>query len=189
LRERILTAFGARARVSGFKAVVMAEVAADLGISTKTLYQQFPSKAELVMALVVDLSNRREAAQKERLAATRDPVARLHAAAQSWLTHDGRFRREHWEELRRDYPDAHRIMADALRRGIARSREWLQSALRPDFPEALALGFLMALLRQASDPAFCDSAGVTRAEAMRQAIDLWAGSALRPRSTLREARR
>jgi AcrR family transcriptional regulator len=47
-RQRILEAFEERARADGPRGVVMAELARDLSMSTRTLYQHFDSKAELV---------------------------------------------------------------------------------------------------------------------------------------------
>ncbi|MBW2315424.1 MAG: TetR/AcrR family transcriptional regulator [Deltaproteobacteria bacterium] len=72
-RQRILKAFEERARANGPRGVVMAELARDLGISTRTLYQHFASKAELVheilgrWAVEVDADQARRLTSKESL--------------------------------------------------------------------------------------------------------------------------
>jgi AcrR family transcriptional regulator len=179
LRARILDAFARRARERGFRGVVMAELAADLGISTKTLYQEFETKADLVHALVEQLAVRLEAGQAERLAADATPIERVKRAVHTWLAGGGRIHARFWDELRTSHPAAHAVLSDAMRRMDMRGRQWLAAELRPDLSPALAFGFLVALLKSAADPEFCDRAGVTRAAAVDQAIDLWARSALR----------
>src|SRR5688500_12199962 len=52
LEEQVRREFSARARKSSPRAVVMADLARDLGISTKTLYRLFPSKADLMRRLL-----------------------------------------------------------------------------------------------------------------------------------------
>ena len=52
VRERILAAFSTKAKRAGIRAVVMGELASDLRMSAMTLYKHFPSKDELVSAMV-----------------------------------------------------------------------------------------------------------------------------------------
>ena len=52
VRERILEAFSEKAKRSGLRSVVMAELVSELRMSATTLYKHFSSKEELVLALV-----------------------------------------------------------------------------------------------------------------------------------------
>jgi AcrR family transcriptional regulator len=51
VRERILQAFSEKAKRSGLRSVVMAELASELRMSAATLYKHFSSKEELVLVL------------------------------------------------------------------------------------------------------------------------------------------
>lgn len=53
-RQRVLAAARQRFLSQGFRSVTMDELADELGMSKKTLYQQFPSKAALLEAVVGD---------------------------------------------------------------------------------------------------------------------------------------
>ena len=52
VRQRVLAAFSAKARRSGIRSVLMAELASELRMSAMTLYKHFASKEELVNAMV-----------------------------------------------------------------------------------------------------------------------------------------
>ncbi len=181
LPSRILRAFEARARERGLRAVVMAELARDLGVSTRTLYRAFPTKAALVHALLEGWARDVEEAQPERGVRTQDPVARVHAAAVAWLEASGRFSPAFWTELARDFPRSHALFARTLRDVLARVREGLEDHLRPGLSAELAFAVLVASVARAVDPDLCQRANATRSDAARVAIEIWARGALRPR--------
>jgi len=60
-RQRIITAARRHFFAFGFRAVTMDDIAAELGMSKKTLYTHFRSKSELVRAVVVDKTRSVEA--------------------------------------------------------------------------------------------------------------------------------
>lgn len=181
LPSRVLRAFEARARERGLRAVVMAELARDLGVSTRTLYRAFPTKAALVHAVLEGWARDVEAAQPERGVRTPDPVARVHAAAVAWLEGSGRFSQAFWAELARDFPRSHTLYARTLRDVLARAREGLEDQLRPGLSTELAFAVLVAAIARAVAPDVCQRANATRSDAARVAIEIWARGALRPR--------
>ena len=61
IKRRILAAARATFYVQGFRSVTMDDLAEQLGVSKKTLYAHFPSKAALLEALMLDKFRRVEA--------------------------------------------------------------------------------------------------------------------------------
>ena len=92
-RERILDAFAEGARVDGPRNVVMAELARDLGISTRTLYQHFPSKADLVDSLMERWAAEVQRTQNANIAQDATPFEHMLKAAESWLEANAASRR------------------------------------------------------------------------------------------------
>jgi len=180
----VLDAFEARASVVGIKAVVMAELAAELRMSTKTLYRLYPTKADLVDALVGRWVQTLVEEQEARINASSDPLERLKAAAHTGLAHIDRFCPTFWADLRRDYPQQNGVFLASVTGAFGRASEWIAQELRPGLSMGVAGPLLMTSIRQASDPEFCERAGVTRRDAVDAAIDIWAGGALRPTGDL-----
>jgi AcrR family transcriptional regulator len=179
-RDRILDAFEERARQDGPRSVVMAELARDLGISTRTLYQQFASKAEIVHAIMERWAAEVAEQHRARQRASWTTLERIQDAARSWVEGQGRFSRAFWSQLRREYPEAHEVMNGQIRRILVTAREQLAPRLRGGLHRGLALTLLLELMRRAADPALCDKLGIARQDAISQAVELWAVGALEP---------
>ncbi len=181
VRERILREFSERATRSGIRSVVMSELASALRMSATTLYNHFPSKQDLVTALVerwaTDVAAS-EAAIAE-LASARSAVDGMVHWAESWVTSVSRYSPAFWEDLRRDHAPAHEIFRRELRRwkeaGAARLRPHLREELHPE----IALAVLDLILTHASDPRFSERAATGRRQAIETAIQIWARGALR----------
>jgi AcrR family transcriptional regulator len=180
LRERILDAFAEGARADGPRNVVMAELARDLGISTRTLYQQFASKAELVGSLLERWAEQLDRAQRARIATGRSPYEQMLESAASWLEGQCRFSPAFWSQLADDFPEVAAAFQGRLREILNKGREHLLPFVREDLDEGLALSFMNACLRAAADPERCDRLGISRQEAVRQAIEVWVRGTLRP---------
>jgi AcrR family transcriptional regulator len=166
----------------------MAELAADLRMSTKTLYRHFPTKADLVEALMRRWAADLEAEQQDRRARSVDAVADIQAAARSGLALRDRFCPTFWVDLARDYPDQYGHYHRAVRLAFERAASWIGPLLRDDVGIELAGTLLMTVIERAADPAVCDRAGLTRDEAVDRAIDLWAKGALAPAGEIRALR-
>ena len=179
-RDRILDAFEQRARQDGPRSVVMAELARELGISTRTLYQQFASKAEIVHAIMERWAAEVAEQQRARQRASWTTLERIQDAARSWVDGQGRFSRAFWSQLRHDYPEANEVMNGQIRRILTTARERLAPRLRGDLHRGLSLTLLLEIMRRAADPALCDRLGLARQDAISQAVELWAVGALGP---------
>ncbi|HKJ25141.1 MAG TPA: TetR/AcrR family transcriptional regulator [Myxococcota bacterium] len=180
-RDRILEAFETRARADGPRAVVMAELARDLGISTRTLYQHFGSKAELVEEVLGRWAAEMDADQAERLQSAGSVEARMIEAATGWIEGQDRFSEAFWQQVSADFPEATRVLSDQVRKSLGVAREQVARELHHGLDVDLALSLLKGAIRHALDPHRCDRLGISRQEAVRQSVELWCRGALGPR--------
>jgi AcrR family transcriptional regulator len=177
-RDRVLAAFEAKAARVGIKAVVVAELATDLHMSTKTLYRLYPTKQDLVAALVREWIRVLTEEQEARINAADSPVDRIKAAAHASLEQVDRFCPTFWSDLARDYPEQHADYRHAVAAAFDRAAAWIEVALRPGVSMAVAGPLLVGSIRQAADPELCDRAGVTRRESVDTAVEIWARGAM-----------
>lgn len=180
LHTRILDAFAARARVASVRGVVMAEVARDLGISTKTLYRVFASKEDLVHALMERWATHLETSDRSRREeASRGTLTLMREWAEEFARGTERFSPAFWAELERDYPEAYRIYEEAVAQSRERNRRALAPLLRSGIPADYAHELFDAVTAAATDPEVCERVGLSRREAVVIAVELWAAGALR----------
>jgi AcrR family transcriptional regulator len=181
-RARILDAFAERARRNGPRSVVMAELARELGISTRTLYQHFESKAEMVREVMERWARDVEVDQARRARSGLGPRERMIEAADSWIEGQDRFSGEFWTQVQEDYPEASRVLLDQVRKSLGAARAYLGPRVSPELDAELALSILRGAIARALDPKRCDRLGLSRQEAVRQAVDLWCRGAMAPKS-------
>jgi AcrR family transcriptional regulator len=175
---RVLDAMEHRARGSGIRAVVMSDLARELGMSTKTLYRDFPSKDAMVQALVERWSNRFLAAQDRRLATPMSDLERVRLAVHHSVRWRSRFCDDFWHDLREDHPDAwHRYVA-MVEEGQRRAAEWMGAAVRPGVDPVFARALLVAAVERALRPEVRRGAGLSRNAAVDAAVEIWAHGAL-----------
>jgi AcrR family transcriptional regulator len=185
VRERILAAFSERAKRSGIRGIVMADLLHELHMSASTLYQHFPSKDDLVKASVERWASEiagdafaGKSSQDEKVV-----YDQLIAWAEAWSEAQAQFAPAFVSELRRDYPAAWEIfqrhVTTSKRNGAARLTPGLKPGLRPD----IALALLGLILTHITDPELPDRLRVSRHEFIRTCIAIWAGGALRKRGT------
>jgi AcrR family transcriptional regulator len=186
VRQRILDEFSARAARSGIRSVVMMELASELRMSATTLYNHFPSKGDLVTAMierwVADVGSSEVTALERRIA--QDPMEGLVGWAEAWSRSTARYAHAFWNDLRRDYPDAWTLFQNEIQRRKAAGAALLGPFLRDDVHPATAMAILDRILALASDPRKCEQLGTSRSEAIRTGIRLWARGALRSRGEL-----
>jgi AcrR family transcriptional regulator len=95
-REAILAGAQALAAESGIGAVQIASVAEKAGIAAGTVYRYFPSKTEMVAALVTMVSEREIAAVRRATLAAPGPLSALAAAIATFAARALRQRRLGW---------------------------------------------------------------------------------------------
>ena len=172
VRERILRTFSAKARRSGIRSVLMGELASELRISPMTLYKHFESKDDLVSATV------------EAWAYEITALQVLLSWADAWTAILAEVSPAFFEDLKRDHPEEWRRYRRVLNDRKLVAAKHLRPFLREDVHAATVFRMLDALVLQAASPRFVEKVGTSRKAAMRAAISLWGGGALRERTSL-----
>lgn len=192
VREKILAGFSDKAKRSGIRAVVMGELASELRMSATTLYKHFPSKQDLVSAMVdawaLELAAI-DALHWERADSVNAALDVLLVWADAWTASLARVPPAFFEDLRRDHPkEWARFNAQISERKWV-AAEYLRPHLRSDIDANAAFYLLDYMVMQASDPRFVEQLGISRREAVRTAVSVWVGGALLKGGTLAPSRR
>ncbi len=155
-------------------------------MSPMTLYKHFPSKNELVSAMVDAWALELAAIDALDLQVddTGAALDRLLAWADAWTGSLATVSPAFFKDLSRDHPECWaRFQAQIEERKVA-AAPILGSLLRPDLNPRMALLMLDHLVMWASDPRNAEHLGVSRREAVRTAVSIWGAGALH-RSKLR----
>lgn len=179
LRQRILEAFEHQARVVGPRGVIISELVAELGISSKTLYRHFDTKDHIVCELMTAWSDHWFTLQQRGLTDGLGPKQRIETIAVNWVDHLGRFSEQFWLQLERDFPEAYQVYQQQYQTFLERSRHNLVKVVREGLSPDLALSTLMSMITHATDAKVCDRLNLTRKNALLQVIDLWTQGAFR----------
>jgi len=188
VRERILAAFSARARRAGIRSVLMGELASELRMSAMTLYKHFASKEELVETMVDAWALELAAIDSLDWESARSCSAVLEMLltwADAWTASLSAVSPAFFEDLRRDHPEAWHRFNEQIddRKRIA--VDHLTPFLREDVDASTMLLMLEQMVMRASSPRFTERLGISRREAVRAALSVWGGGALRKRTNLR----
>jgi AcrR family transcriptional regulator len=166
--ELILDAFAGRAKRLGIRAIIIEDVARDLGMSKKTIYQYFRSKEEMVERLVQRWHKRLDIAVPEG-----DPIEIMRDWVTRWNENNDRYSPEFWSELALDYP---RLQQRYLEHVAAKKRllgRRINPMMKPGVKPRFAWECYSALLDAARRPDFQHAVGMTKQEALMAALDLW----------------
>jgi AcrR family transcriptional regulator len=190
VRAQILEEFSSRAKRFGIRALIMTELAGELRMSAATLYKLYPSKEALAMACVERWADELGAAE----AAKSDPKLPREGFEQymhwidAWADANAGLSPAFVRDLRTDYPVVwaryRAVMTERKRRGA----QLLRPLLKPGVDERVAFAVLDNILTTVIAPSFAERLRVTRREALRSALAIWAGGALGRGGKLRSIR-
>jgi len=176
---RILDTFARRARVEGIRAVKMTELASELGISTRKIYETFDSKEALVNGLLQRWIDVRWEREDVGLADIRDVGQRIKRGALDILAHRQQFSAAFWRELQRDYPVAwaeFERQANTLRE---RAKLWLSRKVKAGLPAELSASILIDFLIECALHVEDEMpADVSREALIETSVDIWVAGAL-----------
>jgi AcrR family transcriptional regulator len=180
---QILDAFTVKAKRLGLRALIMTELATELRMSASTLYKLYPSKESLAAACVerwADELGAAEVARREprKREAARDGFERFMLWVDAWADANAALSPAFTRDLKADYPAVwhrYRAILSARKQGGA---EVLRPLLKPELDEQVALALLNKIFTIVLDPEFADRLHVSRREALRTAVSIWAGGAL-----------
>jgi len=179
-RERIVAGARKHFLAHGFRAVTMDDLAAELAMSKKTLYTHFPSKTELVAAVV-----NAKLDQVDRDFATaagdtsQDLPTRLHALLACLRGHTEELRPSFVRDVARETPELFARVRERRRKLIHRDfgallREGRATGMiRKDVPERLLIEFLCGVTDAIVNPAMLDELGLTPRAALGEIISLF----------------
>jgi AcrR family transcriptional regulator len=181
--DAIIEAARMLASESGLAAVQIVPVAERAGIAAGTVYRYFPSKDDLVAALVSATAEREIAAIRAAAASAPGALSGLAAAIMAFTAGTLRTRRLAWAMLA-EVPDAGDAGRFAFRRDIGREFEGLIRAAiaaghLPDQPPAMmAAAVIGATVESLVGPLAPPSAGAAADSAAAQRVALFALRAL-----------
>jgi AcrR family transcriptional regulator len=185
-RERVLEVFSARAKRDGIRAVMMGELARELRMSASTLYKLFPSKEALAAACVERWASELAASEAAKSASRegRDPLDRFHRWLDAWADVQSEISPAFARDLRNDYPEAWKRFKEVVEERERRGAAMLRPVLKPEIDPAVALSILKLLLDQVMRPEFANRLRLSRHDAIRSAVAIWAGGAIDRRGRL-----
>jgi AcrR family transcriptional regulator len=180
---QILDAFTVKAKRIGLRALIMTEFATELRMSASTLYKLYPSKESLAAACVDRWADELAAAEATRrnLRAPKpagDGFDHFMLWVEAWADANAALSPAFTRDLRSDYPSVWRRYREIIDERKRSGAELLRPLLKPDVDERVALSLLDHVFRIVLDPEFADRLHVSRREALRSAVSIWAGGAL-----------
>jgi AcrR family transcriptional regulator len=183
-QEAIIAAARTLAAENGMAAVQIVPVAERAGIAAGTVYRYFPSKDDLVAALVGATAEREIAAVRDAAAAAPGPLSALAAAILAFAASTLRARRLAWAMLAGAPENGADAGRSAFRRDLAAEFETLIAGaiaaghLPEQAPSFAAAAVIGATLECLVGPLASDPAGPDAERAAAQALALFALRAL-----------
>ena len=178
-RERILSAFAERARLKGIRAVVMGDLARELAMSKKTLYQHFTSKDALVREILERWIERVREHSRSPDAPYHDVQDLVRWWTEFWVKEQTDYCFEFWRDLETDHPASWTMFWDVIKNGVP-AQVHVAQWLRPGISPLIAADLYYEIIASYNDPNVCARFGFSRREAVLAAIEIWIGGALRP---------
>lgn len=190
VRAKILQAFTLHARRFGIRATVTGDLAADLGVSKRTVYELFDSKEKLVEAMMDRWVERLEADNDPiNHPASGDVVQGLITWADAWYRNDAQIGEAFWADLQNDYPELHARYVEAVDRRLDPLKRLLAPALRDDLPEGFMWELYKAIIERGVDAELCDKYGMTRKQGMIAAAGVWGLGTVRRKDVAADIKR
>jgi AcrR family transcriptional regulator len=180
---QILDAFTAKAKRIGLRALIMTELATELRMSASTLYKLYPSKESLALACVDRWADELAAAEAARSDSsdrkrTHDGFEHFMLWVDAWADANAGLSPAFTRDLRTDYPAVWRRYRQVIDQRKGEGASMLRPLLKPEVDERVAFALLDRTFSIVLDPAFADRLRVSRREALRSAVSIWAGGAL-----------
>lgn len=171
----------------GYSQCTMDELAAELGMSKKTLYVHFTSKEALMRAVIADLSREIRASADELFANRRLNFAeKLRGFAEGMVARLTQTNPRLLRDLQRFAPDLYRQVAEMREKNIPYvfgrfiEEGQLAGMVRPDVDTAFAVQFFLQAMHGLTQPATMERLGLTLRDIAPRAIGLFFGGLLTP---------
>ena len=167
IAERIVLAARAHFFAHGFRSVTMDDLAAELGMSKKTLYAQFPSKTELLKAVLLAKFRSIETDLNAVMACSaKDASAALHQLLACMQRHTEEIRPPFVRDIRRESPELFELVEqrrrDLIQRYFGRIFDQGRRAgiIRKDISSELIVEILLGAVQAVMNPAKIEHLGL-----------------------------
>jgi AcrR family transcriptional regulator len=158
-RDRIIAAARRYFLAHGFRGVTMDDLAAELGMSKKTLYTHFPSKAVLVEAVLLDkFRGLEQEVGRITSECSADFIAGLHQLLACVQRHTDEVQPPFLRDLQREAPELFQVVESRRREVVQRYFAKLLSAgrreglIRKDIPVHLVIEILLGAVQAIMNP-------------------------------------
>lgn len=161
----------------GFYKTTMDEVASELGMSKKTIYKFFPSKDDLIMAIVKHFMNRMKVKILPALNSDKNAIEKLGELIKILAGVSEKISSKRMEEMKRHFPqiwneiDSFRtkMMFENITRVIDQGKA---EGLFVDYPTSIVMNMLVASIRSVVNPDFILNNNFSIIEAARSAFKI-----------------
>ncbi len=171
----------------GYSQCTMDELAAELGMSKKTLYVHFPSKEALMRAVIEDLGREIRASADELFANRQLNFAeKLRGFAEGMVERLTKTNPRLLRDLQRFAPDLYRQVTEMREKNIPYvfgrfiEEGQLAGMVRPDVDTAFAVQFFLQAMNGLCQPATMERLGLAPRDIAPRAIGLFFGGLLTP---------
>ena len=165
----------------------MNELATELRMSVSTLYKLYPSK-EALAAACVDRWVHELGASKISKPEGSDGFDQFMLWIDAWADANASISPDFARDLRSDYPVVWRRYREVIDTQKRRGAALLRPLLKPEVDAGVAFALLDRIFAIVLQPEFADRLHISRREALRSAVTIWAGGALSRRGKLRSVR-
>jgi AcrR family transcriptional regulator len=118
IAQRIVTAARRHYFAHGFRSVTMDDLAEELGMSKKTLYASFPSKLDLLQAVLIDKFRGVEADLDRVMSSSKDVLDALHQLLTCMQQHTEEIQPPFVRDIRREAPEIFQLVQTQRRKLI-----------------------------------------------------------------------
>ncbi len=167
-RQRIVSAARRHFFAHGFRGVTMDDLAAELGMSKKTLYAHFPGKNALLEAMLLDKFRHLEAdVSRITSECATDFVAGLQRLLACLQGHAGEIQPAFVRDIQRETPDLFKLVEERRRQVIQRHFGKLlnegrrEGLVRKDIPVHLIIEILLGAVQAIMNPPRMAELGLT----------------------------
>ena len=152
----------------GFRSVTMDDLAAELGMSKKTLYAAFPSKLDLLHAVLLEKFRHVEADLDQVMSSiSTDVLGALHRLLACMQRHAGEIQPPFVRDIRREAPEVFKTVEDQRRKIIQRyfgkifDEGRRAGIIRKDIPTRLMIAMLVGVTEAIMNPPKMAELGLT----------------------------
>lgn len=178
-RAQVLDCFTARAERVGIRRVRMEDLASDLRVSKRTIYEAYPTKEALVRAFVDAWTGRVQDQVAYRRSSRASPVDQLRRWARWWSAGNGRISELLWHDIRHGYPEIYVEYRAGRREQMRESTDAMKALMAPEIDPEVAIALFGAIRRMAQDERTRRDLGMEMEELLLKAVEIWARGAYR----------